>query len=412
MILNRFPLYLILFFISTTMSAQNNTSSTYSMFGLGLMETKADVSSAGMGYAGVALRSRGFLNTSNAASYSALDSTRFLFNLQGKLSFADYQSNSDEKHNIDANIESIGFGFKAGKNWGMGFSLSPYSSIGYSVMSNKYMLGTTDKYPVEYTGEGGISQLSWYNGFRLFKGFSLGVNTSYLWGSTDWIEISHYPSIIGETIYNTRNYRVSTLLMEYGFQYHQTIGQSVLSLGATANFISEMNTCYEHRIYNNYNTNLSFKKENADNLFIPSNYKFGAALQTTKGWLVAADYRYGDWSTSDISISHGNTRDTHSGSIGLQYAAPRYHRSLLKRMQYRIGAFYNGQYLSIQGQGIDEKGLTAGLTIPVRNGSRITLAYEHKLAGTKSFGLIEERYNTIKLGLTFSENWFQKRKFD
>jgi len=392
--------------------AQNNTSSTYSRFGLGVLEMRADATNAGMGYAGVALGSEGYLNTINAASYSAIDSTRFLFNIQGALSFANYQTNTDEQKNVDANLESIGFGFKAGKNWGMGFSLSPYSSIGYSIMGDKYILGTTNKYPVEYIGEGGLSQLSWYNGFQLFKGFSVGINTSYLWGSTDIIEISYYPSIIGETIYNERNYHASTLLIEYGFQYHQPIGQSMLSLGATANFSTEMNTYFEHRIYNDYSSNLSSIKENTDNLFIPNNYKVGAAFQSSKGWLVAADYRYGNWTASDISISSGTVRDTHGGSIGLQYAAPRYHRSLFKRMQYRVGAFYNQQYLTIQGQDIDEKGITAGLTIPMRDGSLINFGYEYKVAGTTTYGLIEERYNTITLGLTFNENWFRKRKFD
>ncbi len=412
MIQNRFLAYLLLLAFSTTLLAQNNTSSSYSRFGLGVLEMQADASSAGMAYTGVALKSEGFLNITNAASYSALDSTRFLFNIQGKLAFANYQTNTNRQQNVDANIESIGFGFKAGKNWGMGFSLSPYASIGYSIMSDKYILGTTGKYPVEYNGSGGISQLSWYNGFQIFKGFSLGVNTSLLWGSTDMTETSYYPVIIGETIYNERSYNVSTLLVEYGFQYHQAIGQSRLSLGATASFSSELNTYYEHKIYNNYTTDLSYKKENTDNMFIPNHYKLGAALQTGRGWTIAADYRYGDWSNADISISGGNTRDTHGGSLGLQYSAPRYHRSLLKRMQYRAGVFYNQQYLTIQGQDIDEKGITAGVSIPMRDGSRITLGYEYKVAGTTNLGLIEERYNTIKIGLTFNENWFQKRKFD
>jgi len=48
----------------------------------------------------------------------------------------------------------------------------------------------------------------------------------------------------------------------------------------------------------------------------------------------------------------------------------------------------------------------------MRDGSRITLGYEYKVAGTTNLGLIEEQYNAIKIGLTFSENWFQKRKFD
>jgi len=364
-----------------------------------------------MGYSGLALSSNQYLNNLNPASYSALDSARFLFNIQGKMSFSAYETSTDAQTNFDANIESFGFGFKAGKNWGMGFSLSPYSSIGYSVNGEKYILGTLEKYPVKYYGEGGLSQLSWYNGFKLFKGLSMGLNASYLWGSTDIVEVSNYPTINGETIYNERNYHVSTLLFEYGFQYKMNMGQNSLSLGGTANISTELDTYFEHRIYNNMTSDLSSKTEDSDNIFIPVQYQAGLAFQTHKGWTLAADYRFGQWSNSDIGISKGAVRDTHGGSLGIQYASPRFNREFYKRIQYRLGAFFNQQYLTIQGQEIDSKGITAGLTIPMRDGSRINLAYEYQLTGTTNIGLVKETYNTVRLGITFNEKWFQKREF-
>ncbi|MCG8581518.1 MAG: hypothetical protein MI866_16455, partial [Bacteroidales bacterium] len=87
------------------------------------------------------------------------------------------------------------------------------------------------------------------------------------------------------------------------------------------------------------------------------------------------------------------------------------HRSIFRRMHYRIGAFYDQEYLTIQGKDIDSRGITAGLTIPMRDGSLINLAYEYKERGTTDAGLIEETFNTFKIGLTFNESWFQKRKF-
>ncbi|WP_289053472.1 hypothetical protein [Carboxylicivirga marina] len=412
MTLNKTPFLLLLFTLSQLALSQNNTSSTYSRYGIGLLNSKADASTAGMGYAGIALPSEGYLNKLNPASYSAMDSVKFLFNLQGNIAFSNYQTSSDEQNNTNANIESLGFGFKAGKNWGMGFSLSPYSSIGYNINGEKYILGTTDKYPVNYYGEGGISQLSWHNGFSIGKRLSLGINASYLWGSTDVIEVSYYPSIIGETIYNERNYHVSSLLFEYGFQYHQPIGLSTLSIGGIINMSTELDTYYKQRIYNDITSDLSTTETDVNNLFIPLIYQGGLALQTAKGLTVAADYRYGDWSNSKLLISGGEARNTHGGSFGIQYAAQRHHRSVFKRMHYRIGTFYNQQYLTVQGKDIDERGITAGFTIPMRDGSRINLGYEYKETGTTDAGLVKETYNTIKLGITFNENWFQKRKFN
>ncbi|MCG8582118.1 MAG: hypothetical protein MI866_19490, partial [Bacteroidales bacterium] len=318
--MNKILLIVALTIVTPIIVAQNNTSSLYSAYGIGLRQSKADATSAGMGYAGLALPSDGYLNNLNPASYSAIDSVRFIFNLQGSLSFSEYQTRSDQQKNTDANLESISFGFRAAKNWGMGFSLSPYSNIGYNVNSEKYILGTMDKYPVNYYGEGGISQLSWHNGFQLTKGLSVGISASYLWGSTDMIEVSYYPSLIGETIYNERNYHVSSFLLEYAFQYHQPIGMSVLSIAGSANFSTELDTYYKHRIYNDVTSDLSSTEEDANNIFIPLSYQAGLALQTGKGWTAAADYRYGEWSNSELLISGGETRNTHGGSFGLQYA--------------------------------------------------------------------------------------------
>ncbi|MBS2211721.1 hypothetical protein KEM09_09920 [Carboxylicivirga mesophila] len=408
---NKLTLALLLLTLTLGLTAQNNTSSPYSRFGIGILESKADVTSAGMGHAGVALSSDGFLNNLNPASYSSLDSTNLIFNIQGRLSFANYETSNDQQRNVDSNYEAISIGFRAGKNWGMGFSLSPYSSIGYSVNTEKYILGTIDKYPVEYNGKGGLNQIAWHNGFRIFKGLSLGVSTSYLWGSSDITEVSYYPSIIGETIYNERNYHFSTLMFDYGFQWHQAIGQNMFSLAATANFSTELNSHYTHRIYNDVTSDLSSSSGDTRNFSIPMGYQFGLAYQTHKGWTIVGDFRYNNWAESDLSISYGSPRDTYGGNLGLQYAPTRYYDSFFKRLHYRIGAFYNQEYYSVLKQDIDSKGITAGLTIPLRGKSRVNLAYEYKHSGTTSNGLINEQFNTIRVGLTFSEKWFQKTQF-
>ncbi len=408
---NRYSLIILWTLFSLATHAQNSTSSSYSRFGVGLLESKAEATSAGMGHAGVALGSTGFLNNLNPASYSALDSARFIFHLQGKMSFANYATNSDTQNNFDSNIESIGIGFRAGNKWGMGFSLSPYSSVGYTINGEKYILGTVEKYPVAYLGEGGISQLSWHNGIEVMKGLSIGLTASYLWGSSDIIEVSYYPSLIGETTFNERNYHVSTLLFQCGIQWHQRIRTNTLSMGATVSMPTELDTYYKQRIYNNQISDLSSNTKNIDNTYLPLSYQAGLAFHTYKGLTFAGDLKYSEWTSSELAITHGKTRDTFSGGFGIELQPTRYHRSYFKRMHYRLGAFYHQEYVSLQGHDIDSKGLTAGITLPVRGGSRINLAYEYKLTGTKDAGLVEEQYNTVRLSFSFNEKWFQKNQF-
>ncbi|WP_430810082.1 MULTISPECIES: hypothetical protein [unclassified Carboxylicivirga] len=409
--MNKRLLTFLLILIAIHSFGQNNTSSSYSRFGIGLIESKADATLAGMGHTGVALSSSGYLNNINAASYSALDSAHFLFNIQGKTSFAKYQSNTSQQNNFDANIESLSMGFRAGRNWGMGFSLSPYSSVGYKIDGEKYILGTTQTYPTQYLGEGGISQISWHNGFALFKNLSLGISASYLWGSSDIIEVSYYPSIIGETTYNERNYHIATFLLQYGFQWQHTIGQNTLTLGATANIATELDTYYKQLIYNDYTSDLSSNTKQLNNALIPCAYQAGVSYANSKGWTLATDFRYDLWDKSELKVSNGKTRNTLAGSIGIQHKPTRYYSAYYRRIHYRLGAFYNQEYLSIQEKNIDSKGLTAGITLPMADGSRINLAYEYKKSGTRQAGLVKETYQTIRIGLSFNERWFQKRTF-
>ncbi|MEE1347444.1 MAG: hypothetical protein U0K36_06140, partial [Bacteroidales bacterium] len=64
--------------------AQNSTSSPYSIYGIGIINTKEDVASAGLGHSGIALAPSEWLNLSNPAGINKLDSLSFYFNINLK----------------------------------------------------------------------------------------------------------------------------------------------------------------------------------------------------------------------------------------------------------------------------------------------------------------------------------------
>jgi len=54
-----------------------------------------------------------------------------------------------------------------------------------------------------------------------------------------------------------------------------------------------------------------------------------------------------------------------------------------------------------------------GLGFPVSGTfSNINVGLEMGKKGTKYYGLVEENYFNISVGLSFSERWFIKRKYD
>ena len=395
-----------------TSIAQNNTTSPYSMYGIGNIEYKGDVINMGMGHTGLALPSKGYINTVNPATLSQLDSLSMLFNLQGKFTFSTFSTSSSEQHNFNSNINAISMAFKVNSRWGMALSLAPYSNVGYDIESSKYIIGTTQTYPVNYTGEGGITEISWANGIEVFKHFSVGLKASLLWGSIESIETSEYASLSGTTINNSHLYHVNNFNLEYGFMYTLPIRQNTLSIGG--NYVAEtnLNTWAEHEIYTDAGSVYYSERENSDNLFLPSTYGIGLAYNIKDKWLLAADYHHGDWANIDLVNTKDDTKDTQHYNAGIEFTPQKnVYKTIFNRMKYRVGAFYSDNYLVINGVNLSEKGLTAGVTIPLKQSSLLNFGYEYKMGGSTKNGLIAENFHSVKLGITFNEPWFKKSLF-
>ena len=409
---NRLFFIFCLSLLTISAYSQNNTASPYSMYGIGNIENKGDIINMGMGHTGLALPAANYINTVNPASLSSMDSLTMLFNLQVRGTLSTFETSSEQQTNFNSNINGFSMAFKVNPRWGMGFSLSPYSNVGYKIKSEKYLIGTTGTYPVTYEGEGGVIELGWSNGIEVFRNFSVGLKASLLWGTVDVIETSEYPNILGQTIYNSHSYHINNFNLEYSFQYTIPLNRYKLSIGGIYSSETSLNTWFKQRVYTAGDVEYYSEKMDADNLFLPTSYGGGMALQKGKTWLLAFDYHAGNWSKINLANTTHKTRDTQQFNVGIQYSPQKnMYQSIFNRMQYRLGAFYADRYLTIKDVELNEKGVTAGLTIPLKNRSLLNLGYEYKMGGSLKNGLIKENFHSFKLGLTFNESWFKKSVF-
>ncbi|MBP6610306.1 MAG: hypothetical protein KA206_04365, partial [Paludibacter sp.] len=72
---------LLLIFTSSIVSAQNNTNSPYTRFGFGDINDNYTGEQRAMGGVAIGSRSKSSINTVNPASYSAVDSMTFMFDI-------------------------------------------------------------------------------------------------------------------------------------------------------------------------------------------------------------------------------------------------------------------------------------------------------------------------------------------
>ena len=174
-------LALSLLFITTAIgaTAQNGTMTPYSSYGYGILGDHATSAQRAMGGVGYAMNSGRQINVMNPASYAAIDTLTFLFDMGIDLT-AMWQNEtlSDGKRlserNFGGGLDYVTMQFPLGRRMGASVGLVPYSSVGYSFGSE------IDNGIDSRQGSGSINELYVGVSGNPFKGFYVGANISYM----------------------------------------------------------------------------------------------------------------------------------------------------------------------------------------------------------------------------------------
>ena len=185
-----------------------NAFSPYTMYGIGEQNTPGTLSMRSMGGAGVAMRSPGTLNLLNPAAYSAAQQKTFLFNfgLEGQNYYNSQKVAGESKNTAynTFNFHDIAFQMPLARKLGLGFSLTPYSSVGYRTKYyHEYdptdpVYGNVGNVQYNYQGEGDVTEVKLGIGWEVFKNFSIGVAAQYYWGDIDRTFVMTPTAITGE----------------------------------------------------------------------------------------------------------------------------------------------------------------------------------------------------------------------
>lgn len=403
------------------LNAQTNTP--YSMYGYGILSDNATSMQRQMGGVGVAMNSGRQINVMNPASYAAVDSLTFLFDLGADLSFMWSKEGSAKEKATGGGLDYLTMQFPLSKHFGGSVGLLPYSSVGYA-FGNDIKHGAMSN-----QGSGGINRL--YLGFAgEIKGFSLGVNVSYDFGnivndvfatpSTGSAKFEHvmkvrdWGIVIGAQ-YTARLSRTDRMVLGLTYSPKKTMLGSTWATIQEMTLESEPTEVARGKLKNNYYT--------------PNAIGAGVSYshQRTSRFNVEFDFIWQQWSKAKYSplYSFGNPdlnskpvivfegmdfKDRTRYALGAEYV-PKLRGSYLQRVAYRLGAYYTNDYLNIKGNQVREFGVSAGFGFPTIEGKTvINLGLEWKMREAHPKTLIKENYLNITLGVNFNEVWFFKRK--
>lgn len=405
-----------------------NAFSPYTMYGVGELHTPGTVAQRSMGGVGVAMQSNLVYNPLNPAALGNMMQQSFIFNF-GVEGQNFYAKQGDAKTSFNSfNVRDIAIQFPITKRLAMSASVTPYSSVGYRILTEEKNpdvladIGYVDYY---YTGEGSITEAKLAMGWEPFKRFYIGASAMFYIGDIDRYNTTRITALTaGQGTFSSasklNNLSTSRIMGNVGVQYHIIMKpKAALTVGAVYDFGGELKAKTKEFISSNnvFSDTVSMKK-GVSPIALPRSISAGLYFHSPK-FVAGFDYVYQDWESKNEydEVNKVGYTNTHTYKLGLQFTPNRGDvRRVMNRWSYRLGARYGQSYMTFYGTKLPEVALTLGVGIPIKlfGTSSIDVGVELGRRGTLSNGLIRDNYFKISLGMSmFGEDyWFSRYKID
>ncbi len=375
-----------------------------------------------MGGVCLALRSPNFINFNNPASYTAFDTISFVFSGALVSNYSGLKTSSlSQKYNY-VSLGHLLFGFPISKWWAASFGLLPYSNVGYKIYDSGF-LENIGQAEYMYEGAGGINQFYIGNAWKLSKNLSIGVNSSYLFGTINKIQTVAFPDSLYILNSRQKNYTtINDFFFNFGIQYSHKLHKD-LYLGAGIEFNSNTDINAKQKIIaerfdsSGYYELIKDSVLNTDytkgSIILPQSIGAGIILKKQDKWLIGVDYQWQDWSGYSCFGKTDSLKNSYQISAGAEITPNNINASSYwKKMKYRFGFRYDKTYLQLKNTQIDEFGISFGLGLPLKKTrTSINVSMEIGQRGTTDNSLIQENFGRLTVGFNIQERWFVKRKF-
>ncbi len=403
-----------------------NAFSPYTMYGIGDIAVGGTVASRAMGGIGIALREKTEFNYLNPASLSAIPQQTAIFNF-GLINSNYYNQTALAQSAYNSvDMHDLGFAIPITKGVGLGFSLTPYSSVGYNtavIDENPVIIEDIGRAVYTYYGDGGIALFGTSIGAKIAPGLSIGATMNYAFGSCARYWDATLYSLLNSNTYRkiqtSQTMSINKLLFNFALQYETRVGKNdIISFGIT----------YQPKTTGKFDkNNATFASDpimldtiamttNPFEITFPEKYAAGVYFTNPK-LSIGFDYTRQNWKEAFQTSENIDLGVVNDYRIGAKYTHNRMDfRSFLARLTYKTGARYTTSYLYQNGQQLTEWAVNAGVDVPLKRGavSNINIALEYGHRGAKQ-AMLQEQFFKVMVGLKIfaaDDMWFIKRKYN
>ena len=415
----KYRLTILTCFIAVAQGMAQTTNSPYSVYSIGDLATSQVNRTTGLGSTGIAYRSHRNIITNNPASLSALDNQFFAGELGVSSLYTTYSGTPVGTNNTSGDIKFSRFtiGTKIFKHLGSAIGLAPFSTENYESNGYKAIGYQGTLLPTSTQGYGGINKVFWALGYEFFNHLSVGITSSYLFGSVNTKEILQGNAATAIYLSKNTNTFYSNLYFDYGMQYHGSVGSHWdYSLGAI--YASKQNLSSE--------TNVSILGVDSTNLHsvgtqgtfaIPAMYGGGISLTKDKKYTFLADYKYQYWQNHAVSpydnqFTYQNSQRYSAGfEISKQKAA---YNTYYETSFIQFGVYYEQTYILANAKQIDDMGLTAGFGVNAkRSPLSMNVILQYGIKGTTKNDQIRSSYVGATFIFSYRDFWLTHgRRFE
>ncbi len=409
---------------------RNGENAPYTRFGIGELKNGLNTNLKGMGGISGAYASEYTVNTENPASYASLKLTTY--EAGGEGSTRTIHSGNQRYTTGMANVSYLNIGIPVGKNAGIAVGLKPMSRVYYSLSDTIITPGFGNGI-YRYDGGGSLNYGYLGAAYRI-KGFSIGANFGYVFGTIDKVRslVSYQDTAkVQNTVFVNSN-QLGGIYWKGGAMYETRLNSKlVIRAGGTLTLSQKLNAKIDELWMSQSNASTAINPSGTsvyvtdtaygtfgvkDKIILPSTYNFGVQLMGTNKWLVGVDVTATQWSQFR---NYGNMTDsladkTMKIAVGGEYTPnPASLRNYLQRVTYRLGFYYGQDYIRLRNTDMTYYAVTAGLSLPFkRSADRLHTAVEVGRRGTETNGLLRENFVRFSLGISLNDKWFVKRKYD
>lgn len=419
-------------FLSFTAFADGGAGSgysPYSKFGIGRIFRSGSAYTASMGGTGVAGRDHRYVNIMNPAAVTARDTMSFMADFSVNQNNIFFQQGGLSSANNTFNLGNITFSFPIWRYTAMMLGVTPYSSVGYDVLSKETateIIGHLGNITDSYTGTGGLYNAYIAYGASFWKRLSIGVQGNFYFGNMEKKTLRSFTKSEYRDIYSGSQMNLRGINAKFGIQYQQPLGKTdKMVIGATYTMKTRLNgdnSDVAYAIQNEITDTLRFSNTGGGytGVDIPAELSVGISYTRADKWRTEFNYTFSDWSKSGMDRVTGfkstnfSSCRSQSFNAGFEITPNRSDiRYYLRHCSYRIGAYYTQNYYTYYGNNITSTGITLGVSFPVfRWYNAITVAVDAGQTGNLKDNMIRERYIGFKVAMNVFDIWFIKHRYD